>query len=204
MSLRRIVMSGVWIGLVTVSLASGQQVAATPRAITVDDSFQIKEVDDPQISADGAWVAYTVETSSLREDKSHTRVWIVPAAGGDAIPMTVADETSKHPRWSPDGKYLAFLSGRKEGKTQVYLLNRQGGEAEKITDTVQDVESFEWAPDGKRMVVVLRDPKPEEIEEAKEKTKNEGGGRKRREEFAIEEEQDTAAHRGGPIRVQVR
>src|SRR5260221_6333261 len=100
---------------------------------------------------------------SLKEDKGHNSVWIGPAAGGDAIAMTVEDETSTHPQWSPDGKYLAFLSGRNGGKTQVYLLNRQGGEAEEITDTVQDVESFAWAPDGKRMVVVLRDPKPEEI-----------------------------------------
>ena len=173
MNLRRIVVSGVWIGWVAASLASGQQAPAAPRAITVDDAFQVKAVDDPQISADGAWVAYTVETSSLKEDKSHTRIWIAPAAGGDAIAMTVEDETSTYPRWSPDGKYLAFLSGRNEGKTQVYLLNRQGGEAEKITDTVQDVESFAWAPDSKRMVLVLRDPKPEEIEAAKEKVKGE-------------------------------
>src|SRR5258708_7935829 len=89
--------------------------------------------------------------------------------------MTVEDETSTYPRWSPDGKYLAFLSGRNEGKTQVYLLNRQGGEAEKITDTVQDVESFAWAPDSKRMVVVLRDPKPEEVEQAKDEAAGESG-----------------------------
>jgi dipeptidyl aminopeptidase/acylaminoacyl peptidase len=173
MNLHRIVVSGVWIGCVVASFASGQQAPSARRAITIDDAFQVKAVDDPQISADGAWVAYTVETSSLKEDKSHTRIWIAPVAGGDPIAMTVTDETSTYPRWSPDGKYLAFLSGRNEGKTQVYLLNRQGGEAEKITDTVQDVKSFGWAPDSKRMVLVLQDPKPEEIEEAKEKAKDE-------------------------------
>ena len=157
-------------------LASGQQAPPGPRAITVDDAFQVKAVDEPQISADGAWVAYTVETASLKEDKSHTRVWMVPSLGGEAVAMTVENETSTHPRWSPDGKYLAFLSGRNDGKTQVYLLNRQGGEARKLTDTVQDVEDFAWAPDARRMVVVLRDPKPEEIEEARERTKDEAGG----------------------------
>src|SRR5262252_8997015 len=175
MNLRRIVASGVWIGWVAASLASGQQAPGGPRAITVDDAFQVKAVDDPQISADGAWVAYTVETSSLKEDKSRTRVWIAPAAGGDAIAMTAENESSTHPRWSPDGKYLAFLSGRNEGKTQVYLLNRQGGEAQKITDTVQDVDDFAWSPDSKKMVLLLRDPKPEEIEEAKEKSKDNAG-----------------------------
>jgi len=164
----------VWI--VASMLASGQQASPVPRAITVDDAFQVKAVDDPQISADGAWVAYTVESASLKEDKSYTRVWMLPSMGGGAIALTVENETSTHPRWSPDGKYLAFLSGRNEGKTQVYLLNRQGGEAQKITDTVQDVEDFAWAPDAKRIVLVLQDPKPEEIEEAKEKTKDEAGG----------------------------
>ena len=177
MKLRRMVVSGVWMGWAVASiLATGQQTPPVPHAITVDEAFQVKEVEDPQISADGAWVAYTVETASLKEDKSETRVWIVPSGAGEAIAMTVENETSTHPRWSPDGKYLAFLSGRNDGKTQVYLLNRLGGEAQKITDTVQDVEDFAWAPDAKRMVLVLRDPKPEEIEEARERTKDEASG----------------------------
>src|SRR5205085_12121881 len=82
------------------------------------------------------------------------------------------DVSSSHPRWSPDGRYMAFLSARNEGKTQIWLLNRQGGEAQKLTDTPQDVDDFEWAPDAKRFAVVLRDPKPEELEAAKNKDKN--------------------------------
>jgi len=148
MGLRPMAVPAVGMACVLVSiLATGQRASPTPRSITVDDQFQIKTVDDPQISADGAWVAYTVETASLKTDKSHTQIWMEPSAGGEAVAMTVGDETSTHPRWSSDGKYLAFLSGRNEGKTQVYLLNRQGGEAQKITDTVQDVEDFSWSPD---------------------------------------------------------
>ena len=74
--------------------------------------------------------------------------------------------------WSPDGKFLAFLSARNDGKTQVWLLNRLGGEAEKLTDTAQDVDSFRWSPDARRMLLVLRDPSPEELEEAKDKEKD--------------------------------
>src|SRR5438309_11083469 len=142
-----------------------------PRPVTVDDLFQIREVSDPQLSPDAQSVAYTVKTLLLKEDKSEERIWSVPSNGGDAIPLTAEGVSSSHPRWSPDGKYLAFLSARNEGKTQVWLLNRLGGEAQKLTETPQDVDDFAWAPDGKRLVLILRDPKPEELEEAKNRDK---------------------------------
>ena len=108
----------------------------------------------------------------LKEDKSETRIWMVPAGGGDAIPMSAEGVSSSRPRWSPDGKFLAFLSKRNEGKTQVWLLNRMGGEAQKLTDAIQDVDDFVWSPDSKRLVLVLRDPTPEELDDAKAKDKD--------------------------------
>jgi dipeptidyl aminopeptidase/acylaminoacyl peptidase len=155
--------------------AEGQQPVPAPRAITVGDVFELRDVSDPQITADGKWVAYTVSTMSLKEDKAGTRIWMSPAAGGDSIVMTAPKESSSHPRWSADSKYLAFLSKRGEGKTQVWLLNRLGGEAEQLTKTIQDVNDFAWSPDSKRMVLVLQDPSPEELEEAKEKEKEKPG-----------------------------
>jgi dipeptidyl aminopeptidase/acylaminoacyl peptidase len=142
-----------------------------PRAVTVDDLFQLREVRDPQLSPDAQWVAYTVKTLSLKEDKSEERIWTAPTGGSDAIAMTAEGVSSTHPRWSPDGRYLAFLSARNEGKTQVWLLNRSGGEAQRLTDTPQDVEDFVWSPDGTRLVVILRDPSEEELAAAKTKDK---------------------------------
>ncbi len=164
--------------LLASSVMSAQPTPAAPRAITVDDVFQIRDVRDPQISDDGKWVAYAVSTASLKDDKNESRIWMVPAAGGDPIAMTAEDVSSSHARWSPDGKYLSFLSKRGEGKSQVWLLNRMGGEAQHITDTIQDVDDFAWAPDSKHLVLVLRDPTPEEIEEAKakENDKDKPGG----------------------------
>jgi len=109
----------------------------------------------------------------LKEDKSEQRLWMISTHGGDPIPMTAEGVSSAHPRWSPDGKYLAFLSARNGGKNQVWLLDRRGGEAERLADVAQGVNDFEWSPDSARLVLVLQDPKPEDLEAAaKEKDRD--------------------------------
>jgi len=150
---------------------------STPRPVTIDDAFQIREVKDPQLSPDAKWLAYTVTTASLKDDSNKSRIWMVPitnlgATTADPIALTSEEASSTHPRWSPDGKFIAFLSAHNDGKEQVWLLNRLGGEAEKLTETAQDVEDFFWSPDGRRVALILRDPSPEELEEAKNKDKD--------------------------------
>ncbi len=144
---------------------------AAPRLITIDDYFQIRDVSQPELSPDGQWVAYTVRTKMLKDDKNEQRLWMVSTRGGDAIPMTAEGNSSSHPRWSPDSKFLAFLSSRNNGKTQVWLLNRLGGEAVRLTDTAQGVDDFEWSSNSTHLVLILRDPKPEDLEAAKDKDK---------------------------------
>lgn len=155
--------------LVPAFLALAQQPSRTLRPITIDDYFQIRAVSDPDLSPDGGFVTYTVESRLLKEDKNEDRIWMVPAAGGDARPLTADGVSSSHARWSPDGKSIAFLSARDEGRTQVWLLPRLAGEARRLTDTPQDVEDFAWSPDSRRLVLVLRDPSAEELEAGKER-----------------------------------
>jgi dipeptidyl aminopeptidase/acylaminoacyl peptidase len=149
-----------------------KQAPAAPRSITIDDFFQIRDVAQPELSPEGQWVAYSVRTRILKDDKNEQRLWMVSTRGGDAIPLTAEGVSSNHPRWSPDGKYLAFLSARNGGKNEIWLLDRRGGEAQKLTEVAQGVNDFEWSPDSTRLVLVLQDPKPEDAEAAKEKEKD--------------------------------
>src|SRR5882672_2011405 len=166
--------------LVLAPFALAQQPALPPRPITIDDYFQIREVHDPQLSPDAQSVAYVVKTALLKTDKNEERIWMVPRSGGDAIALTAEGVSSSHPRWSPDGKSIAFLSERNDRQTQVWLLGLRGGEAQRLTDTPQDVDDFAWSPDGRCLILVLRDASPEELEAAKEAKDNEGESPKER------------------------
>lgn len=135
------------------------------RVLTVDDLFEISRVGDPQISPDGEWVAYTVQTTSLEDESSETRIWMVASSGGEAIPMTAKGYSASRPRWSPDGKYLSFSASKGESRTQVWILNRLGGEAQQLTTVEQGISSFAWSPDGTKLLLGIRDPEDEEEED---------------------------------------
>jgi dipeptidyl aminopeptidase/acylaminoacyl peptidase len=142
-------------------LTPGALQAQGTRSITIDDFFALKSVGQPSISPDGKYVAYSLGTPDLKKDKGSTRIWMSPVTGGEPIPLTAAGAPGSGPKWSPDGKYLGFLAARNEGETQVWTLNRLGGEAEPLTEVKQGVQSFAWSPDGTRLLLTIRDPKPE-------------------------------------------
>src|ERR1043166_2343791 len=100
------------------------------RSLTVDDFFALKSVGAPSLSPDGKSVAYTLGAPDLKKDRSSTRIWMAPFAGGEAIPMTAAGSPGSSPKWSPDGKYLGFRAARNGGESQAWTLHRLGGEAE--------------------------------------------------------------------------
>ena len=142
------------------------------KAISINDIMKLKSVSDPQISPDGKWIAYISSEFDLKKDKSVAQLWMIPSQGGEAIAMTSKESYSvSDPKWSPDNKYLTFLAAKTEEKTQVWALNRKGGDAQQLTKIKQGVSGFEWAPNGKKLLLSIKDPKPEELTEDKEDDK---------------------------------
>jgi dipeptidyl aminopeptidase/acylaminoacyl peptidase len=136
--------------------------APSTRPLRVDDLFELKDVRDPRLSPDGQWVAYTVTTLDAKEDEARTDLWMAPLAGGEPLRLTTSKKPATHPRFSPDGRYLAFLSSREGKKTQVWLLDRRGGEGVKLTDYKADVSDLAWSPDATRLALVVRDVDPDD------------------------------------------
>ena len=179
--------------LVTFTALAGPAVAApatpTGRTLTVDDYFRLRDVDDPRLSPDGAWVAYTVTTRDLDRDEVESRIWMAPTAagGGEPVAMTAAGSSADTPRWSPDGRYLSFLAARgDDDEDQVWALDRRGGEAEPLTAVPQGVTAYAWSPDGRRLALVVQDPGPQRAEKAKAAVAGRG------DEGDDEDDEDTA------------
>jgi dipeptidyl aminopeptidase/acylaminoacyl peptidase len=131
-------------------LAAGPLYAQDKKPLTIDQYVTMPTVGDPQLSPDGQLVAYTISTPSLEDNRSTSRVWLAEVANRETWQATSGGGSDRAPRWSPDGRTLAFISTR-EGGSQIWRLPARGGEPTKISSFEPGVSDFVWSPDGKAL-----------------------------------------------------
>ncbi|MEY2789506.1 MAG: Prolyl tripeptidyl peptidase precursor, partial [Verrucomicrobiota bacterium] len=134
-------------GLVSAMVLSAE--AASP-PLTFEDLASLQRLSDPQPSPDGRWIACVVTTPDLGDNRTDSDIWLVPAAGGPPRKCVASPKHDRHPRWSPDGRWLVFESNR-DGEFQVWIQAVEGGEARAITRLATGASAPVWSPDGSRI-----------------------------------------------------
>jgi len=139
---------------------------------TPEQMIGLETVSDPVLSPDGEYIAYEVRETLMEGEKSEflTHVWVVKTDGSTNRQYTRGNKSATNPSFSPDGRYLAFLSNRNGEHRQVYQMYLDGGEAVQVTHAENGVNSYQWSPDGSRIAFTMTDPKTEE-EKEREKEK---------------------------------
>jgi dipeptidyl aminopeptidase/acylaminoacyl peptidase len=157
-------------GLAQPGLGQDAPRASRPQLLTPEASLNLRSISDLQFSPDGARLAFVITEPAKGADRAR-HIWLYDRQAGTVRQFTYSQKSELSPRWSPDGKQLAFLSNREDEQQQVYLMRADGGEGLAITKGKRSVKSFEWSPDGKQIAYLAPDAKTE-AEEKKEKEKD--------------------------------
>ena len=137
--------------LVLLALAGAAALAARP--MELEDMFRLRRVSDPQLSPDGTLAAFVVTEPLKAENRTNSDIWLVSTVGGEARKLTNSAKHDRHPRWSPDGQWIAFESNR-DGNFQIWVVPAAGGEARKLTSVATEATQPVWAPDGRQIAFV--------------------------------------------------
>src|SRR5580658_4486770 len=152
-----------------VAVAQEKPAADAKKLLTPEASLNLRSISDLQFSPDGARVAFVV-TEPPKGERRARHIWLYEKMSNSVRQFTYSAKDEFSPRWSPDGKQLAFLSNR-EDQQQVYVMRADGGEASAVTKGKRSVSNFAWSPDGKQIAFLAPDTKTDG-EEKKEKDKD--------------------------------
>ena len=190
----KLVVAVAVIASLSASSLSAQAAAEAKRAITDKDIFDFVWIANPQISPDGSRVVFTRVNVDEKRTGYETSIWIVSIAGGEAPARLTNGRHDGQPRWSPDGKSIAFIRGGEKDEAgkpkpaQIALLSLAGGEARIITDLPKGAGGATWSPDGKR-IAFMSDTTPEDIDKAARKKSDTKAG-----SIKPEEERESDVH----------
>src|SRR5918911_959134 len=150
----------VSLSIILITLAAAAAAAlAQSKPLTVNELLKIRRVGDPQLSPDGHWIAYTISDLNMDANRRVTQIYLISVDGGEPKQLTNAPQSSSSPRWSPDGKKLAFVSAR-DGSSQIWTLDVATNEQKKVTNISTGASDPVWSPDG-RMIAFVSDIYPE-------------------------------------------
>src|SRR5271170_2492277 len=157
------------LALAATTIAQEKPAADTAKLLTPEASLNLRSISDLQFSPDGARVAFVVAEPPKGERRAR-HIWLYEKESGAGRQFTFSAKDETSPRWSPDGKQLAFLSNR-DDQQQIYVMRADGGEAAAVTKGKRSVHSFAWSPDGKQIAYLAPDAKSA-AEEKKDKDKD--------------------------------
>jgi dipeptidyl aminopeptidase/acylaminoacyl peptidase len=170
--MNRFVLGSGLVGILALSGVAFAQEKPAPDAaklLTPEASLNLRSISDLQFSPNGARVAFVVAEPPKGERRAR-HIWIYEKESGGVRQFTFSAKDETSPRWSPDGKQIAFLSNR-DDQQQIYVMRADGGEASAVTKGKRSVHSFAWSPDGKQIAYLAPNAKSD-AEEKKDKDKD--------------------------------
>lgn len=126
-----------------------------------EDIGALRRAADPVVAPDGSQVAFTVTDIDLQTNEYRTRIWLAEVNGSASARPYTAGPDDQLPRWSPDGRCLAFVANGAEGHEMCIIPVAGGGERRPVCSWPERIEELAWSPDGTRLALVGRDPDPE-------------------------------------------